>query len=110
MSKNAFTVVLVQGDSAAPQVKKPFIAENDEVEEIGYTEGDESGEEDNDLFDSVCSICDNGGELLWYTILPPKGKKHQKDYTIYQRIIQKMKNLKSDFKNSHNSQVKENGN
>lgn len=26
---------------------------------------DESKEED-ELFDSVCSFCDNGGELLWY--------------------------------------------
>lgn len=26
---------------------------------------DEEDEEDGDLFDSVCAICDNGGELLW---------------------------------------------
>lgn len=24
-----------------------------------------SGEEDEDFFESVCAICDNGGELLW---------------------------------------------
>jgi hypothetical protein len=26
---------------------------------------DEEDEDDGDLFDSVCAICDNGGELLW---------------------------------------------
>lgn len=67
MSRSALTNLnsLVQGKSGALDVKQSFIAEDDEVE-MGDTKGDESEEEDADLFDSVCSICDNGGDLLWY--------------------------------------------
>jgi hypothetical protein len=65
MSKSAHTRFLVQGKSDVPDVKQAFIAEDDEVEER-YTKGDESEDDDADLFDSVCSICDNGGDLLWY--------------------------------------------
>lgn len=36
---------------------KPFI-----VEDVEFDDSDE----ESDLFDSVCAICDNGGELLWY--------------------------------------------
>ena len=39
-----------------------FIVENDMIDEDEEFESDE----EEDLFDSVCSICDNGGELLWY--------------------------------------------
>lgn len=47
-----------------PDVKQSFIADDDELdEEAGDDNGDESDEE-SDLFDSVCAICDNGGELL----------------------------------------------
>jgi hypothetical protein len=72
MSKSAHTLnILVQGKSGAPEVKQSFIAEDDEMEERD-TKGDESEEDDDaDLFDSVCSICDNGGDLLWYMLLPP---------------------------------------
>ncbi|KAJ4815744.1 Protein ENHANCED DOWNY MILDEW 2 [Rhynchospora pubera] len=52
-----------EGISGAPEVKQPFIAKDDEVEEMRDAEGGES-DEDDDLFDSVCSICDNGGDLL----------------------------------------------
>lgn len=32
-----------------------------------FDEGDDEGDDDKDLiFDSVCVLCDNGGELLWY--------------------------------------------
>ena len=34
---------------------------------MSETELDDSDEEE-DLFDSVCSICDNGGDLLWYAL------------------------------------------
>lgn len=37
-------------------------------EEIEDVDADESDEEP-DSFDSVCAICDNGGELLWYLFL-----------------------------------------
>lgn len=30
--------------------------------------GDDESNKEEDLFDTVCSICDNGGELLWYEI------------------------------------------
>lgn len=34
-------------------------------------EAGDNGEDSDDLdcFDSVCAICDNGGELLWYVSL-----------------------------------------
>lgn len=32
---------------------------------LDYAEEDGSNEDD-ELFDTVCSFCDNGGELLWY--------------------------------------------
>ncbi|XAR56751.1 Histone-lysine N-methyltransferase [Bertholletia excelsa] len=48
---------LYEGTSAA---RTRFIVDDDGTNEA---EGDESDEED-DLFDSVCAICDNGGELL----------------------------------------------
>jgi len=35
--------------------------DNDLIDEIGEDSDGEDG-----LFDSVCAICDNGGELLWY--------------------------------------------
>ncbi|XP_078171629.1 protein ENHANCED DOWNY MILDEW 2-like [Carex rostrata] len=53
-----------EGTSGASEVKQSFIAEDDEVDEVRDTKGNESEEEDADLFDSVCSICDNGGDLL----------------------------------------------
>lgn len=28
----------------------------------------EESDEEEELFDSVCAICDNGGELMWYQI------------------------------------------
>ncbi|PKA66700.1 hypothetical protein AXF42_Ash003355 [Apostasia shenzhenica] len=43
--------------------EKPFIVDDDVEEVTGIDDGDES-EEDSGLFDSVCAICDNGGELL----------------------------------------------
>ena len=27
---------------------------------------DEDSDGEDELFDSVCAICDNGGQLLWY--------------------------------------------
>lgn len=35
--------------------------DNDLIDEI-----DEDSDGEDGLFDSVCAICDNGGELLWY--------------------------------------------
>lgn len=32
-------------------------------------EDEENDEDGDDLFDSVCAICDNGSELLWYIFL-----------------------------------------
>ena len=34
------------------------------VAEDANNESDE--EEDEDLFDSICAICDNGGDILWW--------------------------------------------
>ncbi|WVZ64093.1 hypothetical protein U9M48_013662 [Paspalum notatum var. saurae] len=48
------------------EVKKPFIADDGDIDEIVMedvnSESDE--EEDEDLFESICAICDNGGDLL----------------------------------------------
>lgn len=43
--------------------EKPFIID-DEIEDAAPIDDGEESEEESDLFDSVCSICDNGGELL----------------------------------------------
>ncbi|KAJ6826809.1 protein ENHANCED DOWNY MILDEW 2-like isoform X2 [Iris pallida] len=43
--------------------KKPFIVDDDVDDDIVNDDGNES-EEEADLFDYVCAICDNGGELL----------------------------------------------
>ncbi|XP_020593200.1 protein ENHANCED DOWNY MILDEW 2 [Phalaenopsis equestris] len=43
--------------------EKPFIIDDELEDGIGIDDGEES-EEESDLFDSVCAICDNGGELL----------------------------------------------
>lgn len=45
-----------------------FIVDDMEEDMVHDTEEDESNEED-ELFDSVCSFCDNGGDLLWYEFL-----------------------------------------
>lgn len=46
--------------------KRKFIVEMDD----DY-EGDDGGqsEDENDSYDHVCAICDNGGEILLYGIL-----------------------------------------
>ncbi|XP_062199170.1 protein ENHANCED DOWNY MILDEW 2-like [Phragmites australis] len=48
------------------EIKQPFIADDEEiygmVADDNNNESDE--EEDEDLFDSICAICDNGGDLL----------------------------------------------
>lgn len=39
------------------------------MDEDGISETGEVGsDEEEDLFDSVCSMCDNGGDLLWYAL------------------------------------------
>ncbi|CAL4998121.1 unnamed protein product [Urochloa decumbens] len=53
-------------------IKQPLIADDKEREEVveddnkhePSNDDDEEDEDDGDLFDSVCAICDNGGELL----------------------------------------------
>ncbi|XP_020530736.1 protein ENHANCED DOWNY MILDEW 2 isoform X2 [Amborella trichopoda] len=50
-----------------PDAKKlKFIVDDDDEfdDDCGDFDADESDEEGNDLFDTVCAICDNGGELL----------------------------------------------
>lgn len=43
-----------------------IIADDIENDAIDETVAEEESDEEDELFDSVCSICDNGGELLWY--------------------------------------------
>ncbi|XP_009396089.2 protein ENHANCED DOWNY MILDEW 2 [Musa acuminata AAA Group] len=45
-------------------LNQPFIADDDEVDEDIKDDADDDSEDESDLFDSVCAICDNGGELL----------------------------------------------
>lgn len=41
----------------------------DDMDEDGINETEEVGsDEEEELFDSVCAICDNGGDLLWYAL------------------------------------------
>ncbi|KAF7072050.1 hypothetical protein CFC21_077241 [Triticum aestivum] len=52
------------------EMKQSFIASDEEIEDMvsdGSSESDgnsESDEEEDDLFDFTCAICDNGGDLL----------------------------------------------
>ena len=49
-----------------PKAKRSkFLVTRESDEGLGEDGLDDSEEEDDDLFYSVCSICDNGGELLW---------------------------------------------
>ena len=46
-------------------MKESFIAADEDVDDIvadGSTESEE--DEEDDLFDFTCAICDNGGDLL----------------------------------------------
>lgn len=52
-------------DSGNFEVKESFIAADEDVEDIVADDNVESDEDgDDDLFDSTCAICDNGGDLL----------------------------------------------
>ncbi|XP_072148269.1 protein ENHANCED DOWNY MILDEW 2 isoform X2 [Setaria viridis] len=45
--------------------KQPFIADDEDMDEMVTEDANnESDEEDEDLFDSICAICDNGGDIL----------------------------------------------
>ncbi|KAL5227641.1 hypothetical protein ABZP36_015906 [Zizania latifolia] len=46
------------------EIKVPFIADDDIEEMVDMDTNIESDEEEEDLFDSICAICDNGGDLL----------------------------------------------
>ena len=49
-----------------PKAKRSkFLVTEESDEDLGEDGLDDSEEEEDDLFDSVCAICDNGGELLW---------------------------------------------
>ena len=49
-----------------PKAKRAkFLVTEESDEDLGEDGLDDSEEEEDDLFDSVCAICDNGGELLW---------------------------------------------
>ena len=70
----SFSLNFIQAGSNDLDIKQPFIAdykereevvEDDNKQESSNDDDDEEDEDDGDLFDSVCAICDNGGELLW---------------------------------------------
>ncbi|RLM85862.1 uncharacterized protein C2845_PM04G16980 [Panicum miliaceum] len=47
------------------KIKQPFIADDEDIDEMVTEDANnESDEEDEDLFDSICAICDNGGDIL----------------------------------------------
>uniref|UniRef100_A0A0D9Y9E5 Uncharacterized protein n=1 Tax=Oryza glumipatula TaxID=40148 RepID=A0A0D9Y9E5_9ORYZ len=48
------------------EIKVPFIADDEDIEEMADVDNniESDEEEEEDLFDSICSICDNGGDLL----------------------------------------------
>uniref|UniRef100_K3ZVH4 RFTS domain-containing protein n=1 Tax=Setaria italica TaxID=4555 RepID=K3ZVH4_SETIT len=47
------------------ETKQPFIADDEDMDEMVTEDANnESDEEDEDLFDSICAICDNGGDIL----------------------------------------------
>ncbi|KAK6919265.1 hypothetical protein RJ641_015169, partial [Dillenia turbinata] len=54
------------------EVRKPDVLAFDAVDYDKHTYGDvETDETHEELFDTVCSICDNGGDLLWYALCFP---------------------------------------
>lgn len=65
--------------------KNPFTVKDDPKEDAESVDGDE---EDMDLFDTVCAICDNGGKLLWYTLhigsfpIPSFAFSNHTDYSL----------------------------
>lgn len=44
----------------------------DDSEDYMIDVEDDSNDDDENLFDSVCAFCDNGGELLWYAFVLAK--------------------------------------
>ena len=64
MHYSGFLFVINLFQEAKDLARPGFIIDdidNDMIDEMG----EESDEEDG-LFDSVCAICDNGGNILWY--------------------------------------------
>lgn len=45
-------------------MKSSFIVDDSDDEDIDEDAVEEDS--DDDVFDSVCAFCDNGGNLLWY--------------------------------------------
>ncbi|XP_008669978.1 protein ENHANCED DOWNY MILDEW 2 isoform X7 [Zea mays] len=47
-------------------VKQPFITDDEDIDEMIVEDADNESdeEEDGDLFDSICAICDDGGDIL----------------------------------------------
>ena len=41
----------------------------DDIDEGIFEAAEEEDDPNDDLFDSVCAFCDNGGEILWYAFL-----------------------------------------
>ncbi|XP_073003721.1 protein ENHANCED DOWNY MILDEW 2-like [Typha latifolia] len=54
----------VEATSNLLDIKQSFIADENEVDDIVEDDAGDESEEESDLFDSVCAICDNGGEIL----------------------------------------------
>lgn len=62
LGRGPISAVAVQSNLDA---KTPFTANNDEVGK-GIRDADsEASDEDTGLFNSVCAICDDGGNILW---------------------------------------------
>ena len=54
-----------------PKAKRSkFLVTEESDEDLGEDGLDESEEEDDDLFHSVCAICDNGGEVFPHEWMP----------------------------------------
>lgn len=73
---NSLSKCNFQDDQDASDVKQSFIVDDDEDEsprEVDEGPRDdavnEEQDDDSDLYDSVCAICDNGGKILWYAVL-----------------------------------------
>lgn len=50
-----------------PTAISKFIVDDADDDIVDYAGEDES-KEDDELFDTVCTFCDNGGDLLWYAL------------------------------------------
>lgn len=57
------------------------------MQDDDITNEDSESDEEDDNFDSVCAICDNGGNLTWYYLLLHVFVFLRKNYCLLIQVI-----------------------